>query len=509
MRQKLVATLLTLGVTAACAAPLPSAMLAPTADIQTSAARNRNVMAWTDEVMYFIVTDRFFNGDRSNDKNVEPGNEWGYHGGDVAGVTQKLDYLKGLGVTTLWLTPWTDNDDKPLTIDGGKKLWGFHGYWPKDLQQVDEHLGRMETVRTFVNEAHRRGMKVMMDYVINHTGYEHPWGKNRKNPKDPHHTWFNQMGDIRNYDDPYQVVRGDLAGLPDWDQDKPEVASYLIDNASWWVQQTGVDGLRVDAVKHVDHRFVQQFAREIKTRFPGKMLLGEVLHGDPNVVASYLRDGFDSMFDFPLYYGITDVFAKGQSARRLGSLFAQDGAYPDGTFLTPFIDNHDVPRFMSMANGNGKDRLKGALTFTLTVRGMPCIYYGTEAGLKGAGDPSNRADMPWNNLDADLTAHIKKLTAIRKQHEPLRKGKQLEMWQDEDLYAYSRQSGKDEVIVALNVSDHQQSRKVPLRAESQLPSGTQLTDLLSGKTVTVEGRHLSITLPPRSQMVLAVTSRKR
>lgn len=509
MRHKLLATLLTTVVTAACAAPLPALRQGVTADLQATASRNSRVMNWTDEVMYFIVTDRFFNGDRSNDLNTEPRNEWGYHGGDIAGVIQKLDYLKSLGVTTLWLTPWTDNDDKPLTIDGGKKLWGFHGYWPKDLQAVDEHLGRMETVRSFVGEAHRRGMKVLMDYVINHTGYEHPWGKNRKDPKDPHHDWFNQFGDIRNYDDPYQVVHGDLAGLPDWNQDNPLVSRYLIDNANWWVQQTGVDGLRVDAVKHVDHAFLRQFSREIKGKNPNMMLLGEVLHGDPNVVASYLRDGFDTMFDFPLYYGITDVFGKGQSARRLGSLLGQDGTYPSGTFMTPFIDNHDVPRFMSQAGANGKDKLKGALTFTLTVRGMPCIYYGTEAGLKGAGDPANRADMPWNNLDPDLTAHIKRLIAIRKQYEPLRKGQQLEMWQDEDVYAYSRKSGKDEVIVAMNVGDRPQTRTIPLRAESQMADGTPLTDLLGGKGVTVDNHKLMVTLAPRSQAILAVAARRR
>jgi alpha-amylase len=508
MRQKLVATLLTVAATAACAAPL-QVRPAMTGDLQATASRSRSVMNWTDEVMYFIVTDRFFNGDRSNDLNAEPRNEWGYHGGDIAGVTQKLDYLKSMGVTTLWLTPWTDNDDTPLTLDGGKKLWGFHGYWPKDLQAVDEHLGRMETVRSFVSQAHNRGMKVLMDYVVNHTGYQHPWGKNRKNPKDPHHDWFNQFGDIRNYDDDYQVVHGDLAGLPDWNQDNPEVARYLIDNANWWVQQTGVDGLRVDAVKHVDHKFWRQFTREIKGKNPNMMLLGEVLHGDPNVCASYLRDGFDTMFDFPLYYGITDVFGRGQSARRLGSLLGQDGSYPDGTFMTPFIDNHDVPRFMSVAGANGKERLKGALTFMLTVRGMPCIYYGTEAGLKGSGDPANRADMPWNNLDADLSAHIKRLISIRKQYAPLRKGAQLEMWQDEDVYAYSRLSGKDEVIVAMNVGDKPETRSIPLRAESQLTNGTQLTDLLGGKGVAVNGRRISVTLPPRSQVVLAVNSSRR
>jgi alpha-amylase len=509
MRHRIWATLLTMAVTAACAAPLPMALNAPSADLQATAARSRKVTNWTDEVMYFIVTDRFFNGDRSNDKNVEPRNEWGYHGGDIAGVIQKLDYLKSMGITSLWLTPWTDNDDVPLVIDGGKKLWGFHGYWPKDLEAVDEHMGRMETVRTFVAEAHRRGMKVMMDYVVNHTGYEHPWGKARKDPKSPHHKWFNQFGDIRNYDDPFQVVHGDLAGLPDWDQDNPEVTRHLIDNASWWVKQTGVDGLRVDAVKHVDHKFWRQFTKEIKGRHPNMMLLGEVLHGDPGVCASYLRDGFDTMFDFPLYYGITDVFGRGHSARRLGSLLKQDNAYPDGTFMTPFIDNHDVPRFMSVAGANGKERLKGALTFTLTVRGMPCIYYGTEAGLKGAGDPSNRADMPWNNLDPDLTAHMKRLIAVRKQIPALRQGSQLEMWQDEEVYAYSRQSGKEEVIVALNVSDRPQTRKIPLRAESQLASGTALTDVLGGKGVTVDGKQITVTLPPRGQAVLTIGSRKR
>lgn len=507
MRHKLLATMMTLGVTAACAAPMPQLM--GSAQSAVSATSRVKSNTWTDEVMYFIVTDRFNNGDRSNDRNVEPSNEWGYHGGDIAGVIAKLDYLKSLGVTTVWLTPWVDNDDTPLALDGGKKLWGFHGYWPKNLEAVDEHLGSMALTRTFVQEAHRRGMKVMQDHVLNHTGYQHPWGKNRKDPKDPHHSWFNQHGEITNWDDPFQMVYGDLAKLPDWNQDNPEVSKYLIDNASWWVKQTGVDGLRVDAIKHVDHKFWRQFTSEIKSRHPNLMLLGEVLHGDPKVVSSYMRDGFDSMFDFPLYYGITDVFAKGASARKLGNLLAQDNTYPDGSFLTPFIDNHDVPRFMSQAGSNGKERLKGALTLTLTIRGMPCIYYGTEGALKGAGDPSNRADMPWNNLDADLTAHIKRLTGLRKQFPVLAKGRQLEMWQDDQVYAYSRQEGKEEAIVVLNTGDRPITRKISVRAESMLTDGTQLTDQLGGPGVSIDRGTLTVTLPARQQAIFTPGASRR
>ncbi|MBC7543428.1 MAG: cyclomaltodextrinase C-terminal domain-containing protein [Candidatus Sericytochromatia bacterium] len=509
MRHKWVAMLVTLGVTAACAAPLPQ--LASNAQSVQVASSRVKANTWTDEVMYFIVTDRFNNGDRSNDKDVEPNNEWGYHGGDIAGVIAKLDYLKAMGVTTVWLTPWIDNDDIPLNLSGGRKLWGFHGYWPKDNQAVDEHLGTMATARSFVQEAHKRGMKVMQDVVLNHTGYQHPWGKGHKDPQDPHYNWFNHMGDIKNWDDPFQSVHGDLAGLPDWNQDIPEVSNYLIDNANWWVKQTGVDGLRVDAIKHVDHAFWRKFTSGVKSQNPNLMLLGEVLHGDPNVVAGYMRDGFDSMFDFPLYYGITDVFARGQSARKLGSLLGQDGAYPDGSFLTPFIDNHDVPRFMSVAGNNGKERLKGALTLTLTVRGMPCIYYGTEAGLKGGGDPENRADMPWNNLDADLTAHIKRLTSLRKQFPALGNGKQLEMWQDDQVYAYSRQAASEEVFVVINTGDRPVTRKIQLRAESKLADGTRMTDQLGGQSIAVDGHSISVTLPARQQAILTVgtAARKR
>lgn len=488
--------LLAVGV-AACVPPV-----ARPASETVQAATLRSKSAWQNEVLYFIVTDRFANGNRRNDRDVEPANPTGYHGGDLDGVIGKLDYLKDLGVTTLWLTPWVDNDDQVLAVDG-KRLWGYHGYWPKDLKQVDEHLGDLATVRRLVNEAHRRGLQVMQDYVVNHTGYQHPWGKARKDPASPYHGWFHQFGDIRNWDDPWQMVHGDLHGLPDWRHANPETARYLIDDAKWWVQQTGVDGLRLDAVKHVDRDFWRRFNREVRTVKPDLMLLGEVLHGDVGVCADYMRDGFDSLFDFPLYYGITDVFARGQSARRLAGLLAQDDKYPANSFLTNFIDNHDVPRFLSVAGDRGVERLQAALSFIFTIRGMPSLYYGTEAGLKGGDDPYNRPDMDWQRGEPRLKGHIQRLAEIRRRLSPLRQGRQLEMWQDDQVFAFSRLEGTQEVIVIHNTSEQPITRRMPLRAESRLADGTRLVDHLSNQATVVSERSLTVTIPPLQARILA------
>lgn len=454
-------------------------------------------VAWRDEVVYFVVTDRFANGDRQNDTQIEPNNPVGYHGGDLAGVIAKLDYLKSLGVTALWLTPWADNDDAPLDTDKGM-MWGYHGYWPKDLRGVDEHVGNLALVRQLVQQAHARGIKVLCDYVVNHVGYKHPWALNRQDPRSPHHAWFHHYGKVKDYEDPWWSEHGELHGLPDFNQDHPPVRDYLIETADWWVKQTGIDGLRIDAVKHVNRDFWPVFTQAMSHTF----LVGEVLHGDPRVVAGYFDAGLPALFDFPLYYAMIDTFAKEGSATRLGDILGQDARYPGDRLMFPFLDNHDVPRFLHLAGANGRDKLKLALTFLMSVRGVPTVFYGTEAGLSGGGDPDNRPDMVWHDQDPELLGHVRSMTAMRRQIEPLRRGKQLEVWQDRDTYAFSRHSSQGEALCVFNPSASPQRRRMPLRAESQWQEGQWLTDYLSGRPVQVRQGHITVELPARSALVL-------
>jgi alpha-amylase len=289
--------------------------------------------------------------------------------------------------------------------------------------------------------------------------------------------------------------------------ENPAVIKFLEDEWSKWVTRTGIDGFRMDTVKHVPIPFWAQFNQTMRRRAKSDfLLLGEVLHGSVDYMAPYIRQGqFDSLFDFPMYFTMTDVFARGQSMRKLGERLRQDGAYQDPSLLTTFIDNHDVPRFLSVANHDER-RLRLALAFLMTARGIPSVYYGTEIGMDGAGEPENRQDMAFG-ANPKLTSYVKSLTALRRELGPLRRGRMLEMWQDDAVYAFSRVGGdhgrtRDEVIVALNNSDRHVQITMPLRAESAIASGTRLRDRLGGGEVVVTDRHVTLKLGPKQAQVL-------
>lgn len=398
---------------------------------------------------------------------------------------------------------------------GGKMqgIWGYHGYWFKDFYKMDEHLGSLAKMKELVQQAHQRGIKILLDVVANHTDYDHPYAKDRKNPKSPYHGWFNHYGVIKNFDDQWWVENGELAELPDLNQNNPAAAKYIIDAMKWWAQQTGVDGFRIDTVKHVYRSFWQQFNQAMHQHSGSQfMLLGEIYDGRPEFMANYLNEGMDSAFDFPLYYAIKDTFGQGQSMRRLGEVFGKDGAYANAQMLSPFIDNHDVPRFLHSAGSDGRRNLMQAMALIMTIRGFPTLYYGTEVGLPGGPDPDNRRDMDFNR-DPELRQYLKQLIQIRKSQRALRRGRQLEMWQDNDVYAFTRltEVAQEEVICAFNNREQPQTRTIPMRQESPLKgTQTQLTNLLNPQDqVTIQNGSIQIRIPPKSVVMYRVASRTR
>ncbi|MEB3221979.1 MAG: alpha-amylase family glycosyl hydrolase [Candidatus Sericytochromatia bacterium] len=477
--------------------PLPGLARKASAGVEAS-KRGKQLTRWRDEVIYFVLTDRFHNGDRGNDRAVRPRDPHAYHGGDFAGLIQKLPYIKDLGATAIWITPVQDNREDAF-VD---KYWGFHGYWITDFNRVDEHLGDEALLRRLVAEAHKMGIKVMLDIVVNHAGYGAPITLDPAK-KD----WFHHNGNINNWNDQYQLENHDIHGLPDFNTENPAVLDFMARTWTDWAERSGVDGYRVDTVKHVPIPFWRQFNTRLAQHTGSDFLmLGEVLNGDPNYVAPYTREGrFDTVFDFPMYFTMTDVFARGQSMRKLGERLRQDGAYQDPSLLTTFIDNHDVPRFLSVANHDER-RLRLALAFLMTARGIPSVYYGTEVGMDGAGEPENRQDMAFG-ANPKLTSYVKNLTALRRELSPLRRGRMLEMWQDDAVYAFSRVGGdhgrtRDEVIVALNNSDRHVQVTMPLRAESAIAPGTRLRDRLGGGEVVVTDRRVTLKLGPKQAQVL-------
>ena len=441
-----------------------------------------------NDVMYLLMPDRFANGDTTNDEpEVSRGildrrhpRRW--HGGDLAGVRQRLPYLKALGVTAIWMNPIYDNTDEidRKEIADGQPTTAYHGYHARDYYAVDERFGDVASFKALVDEAHRHGIKIIADMVANHTGAYHPWVADSPTP-----TWYNGTAErhLNNtwqtwtLADPYatpDVRRETLDGwfinlLPDLNQNDPEVARYLIQNTLWWIGMSGMDGIRQDTWPYVPRTFWRDWMAAIKRQYPTVDVVGEVLDGDPTMIAFFeggrvkhdgIDDKVDALFDFPLFFALRNAFAQGQPLRQVAHMLSRDRLYRDPSSLVTLIGLHDVNRFMG-ERGATTEGLKLAFTFMLTTRGTPLIYYGDEIALPGGGDPDNRRDFPggWpgdprNAFDSagrsaaeqDVWAHVQKLTRLRAQRADLR-GKSTEnLHVGDQTWVYRR----GRTVVALN-----------------------------------------------------------
>lgn len=505
-----------------------------------------------EDLIYLIMPDRFANGDPAND---DPAKSRGlhdrarpryYHGGDLRGVIQRLPYLKDLGVTALWLTPWYDNHDhlnEREKYDAGNKLdqvngapiTDYHGYGATDHYAVDEHLGDLATLRELVDTAHAQGLKVIQDQVANHVGPYHPWVHDPPTP-----TWFNgtvehhlantwQTWTVPDPHSPPAHQRATLEGwfidlLPDLNQHDPECARYLIQNALWWVDTAGLDGVRQDTLPYVPRTFWHDWSAALKREHPHLTLLGEMFDGDAAKVSFFqggrprfdgVDSGLDALFDFPLFYQVKNAFAGGKSLRPIAETLGRDHLYINPDNLVTFAGLHDVDRFLNTPGAN-RSGLKLAFTFLLTTRGIPLIYYGDEIGLPGGGDPDNRRDFPGGWAEdaqnafaaASRTAaqnevfeHVRKLAALRKEFVPLRRGRLVQLAVNDPTYAYARVTGREIVIVVFNNDLIPQTVDVPVEALG-LVDGTKLTDRLGGAGGTVHNQQLHLILPPRSSAIL-------
>lgn len=456
---------------------------------------NRN---WRDEVIYFLLTDRFHDGNTTNNHGVDKSNLNRWHGGDLQGLIDKLDYVKSTGSTAMWITPTMANQDSFVDSDG------YHGYWVTDYYNVDKHLGDMAKFKELVDKAHDKGLKVILDIPLNHVAWEHPMYKsNGDTPGGNKYDWFHHNGDVKDWDSDWQLENCSIFGLPDMAQENPEVIRYLIDAAKFWVD-TGIDGFRLDAVRSVPMSFWKQFDREIH-QYAGKdfLLIGEYFHGDPSRYQGFKGSDMDSLVDYPLYYTLDETFAKGGSMKALAERLDQANAsYPDPSMMGIFLDNHDTHRFLTQAGGD-KEKLKLALSFEMTVNRMPITYYGTETGMQSDGhgwSETSRKDMDFEG-HPDLQAHFQALTSVRNNCLALRQGNLLEMWRDDQVFAFDRLHAESEALVALNNGAGPQTRDLPLRAESRLKDGAVLKDMMSGDLVMVKNGNVHVDLPARSAAI--------
>lgn len=447
------------------------------------------VRKWKDDSIYFLLTDRFQDGDPQNNMGVNKDDINRWHGGDLQGVIDKLDYIRDTGATAIWITPPMANQDTFVDSDG------YHGYWPVDHFSTDKHVGTMEKFNEFVEKAHEKGLKILLDIPLNHVAWEHPF-KNDPNKQD----WFHHNGDVTDWNNDWQSENCSIFGLPDLAQENPAVEKYLIEVGKFWAK-TGVDGFRLDAVKNVPISFWNKFNKEMH-EVAGKdfYLVGEYYHGDPTRFAQFQNGDMDGLVDYPLYYTLDDVFAKGGSMRQLANRMEEcDRNYPRPEMMSVFLDNHDTKRFLTKAGGD-ESKLKLALAFAMTINRIPTIYYGTEVGMQSDSSgwsETSRRDMEFGK-NPELLAFTQKLGAIRNDSVALREGKRLEMWQDDQIYAFGRVAEGGEAVVVLNNSPDSQTREIPVRPESKIRDGTVLKEVLTGQTVTVENGRIRSQLGGKS-----------
>lgn len=506
------------------------------------------------DVMYLIMIDRFSDGDPANNDPpqslgiYERKNKFYYHGGDLQGVIDRLPYLKDLGVTAAWLTPWYDNYDHPNQIElkEDKPSTGFHGYNPQDFYAVEEHFGTLAKLRELVERAHRSGIKIIQDEVVNHTGPYHPWVDDPPTP-----TWFNgtKGNHLKNVfqtwvlHDPRadeKLKRETMEGwfldfLPDLNQKDPEVSRYLIQNTLWWIGTTGLDGIRMDTWQYVPNTFWHDWNAALKREFPNFKVVGEVKDGD-TVHTSFFQggtvrfdgvdSGLDSLLDFPLFYPIRHAFAEGHNVDEIPKTLAKDYLYNNSEILVTLLGGHDDGRFMS-ENGATLAGLKLANAFVLTTRGVPQLYYGDEIAMTGPDEPTTRGDFPGGfpgdkrnafskegrtKEEEDLFQYIRKLTHLHTELEPLRRGALINLYVSDQQYVYARKIhprvgevvfNSDSAIVVVNNDSKAATIEFDVEPVG-LSDGEDLRDQLDLRNeVQVKDRHLRVTVSARSAAIFA------
>ena len=435
------------------------------------------------DLIYFIMTDRFYDGDESNNKfkDVNTNNPKAYHGGDLKGIIAKLDYIKSLGATAIWITPVAENTEG-----------GYHGYWINDFYKVDPHLGSIDDLKDLVKEAHKRGIKVLLDYVVNHTSPDSQMVKEK--PAD----WFNPKKNIVNWNNQEEIEAGWIYGLPDLNQNNPEVKSFLIENALWWINETSIDGMRLDTVKHVPKSFWNEFSNAIKANYPDFYLLGEVWNDNPRYLEQYHQLGIDGITDYPLFKGIRSAFTRFGKADTLVNAIKQREIYSNPDINGIFIDNHDNKRLITNAGENGQKYLKQALAFIMTYPSIPIIYYGTEIGMEGGDDPYNRKDMNWEpTKDSEVLAFYKQLANLRNRNTAIKEGSIELLDYDSYFFSYIRKKDDKAVVVIMNLQSKEKG--VVINIPTQAPS---FKNLLTSKTYDVKDNKLQVTLQPFDILLL-------
>ena len=468
------------------------------------------------DVIYLIMPDRFADGDTAN--NVVKGtlDEYniddpsGRHGGDIQGIIDHLNYIKNLGVTTIWLTPVIENNTRI----------SYHGYSATDMYKVDPRFGTNALYKKLVEDAHAEGLKCILDHVSNHISIDHPWIKDL-----PFKDWIH--GTVKHH----QISRNDKLAfadihrdsstiinttegwftddMPDLNQSDPYLSNYLIQNTIWWVESTGVDGIREDTYPYCDQKYMAKWGKVILTEFPKLNIVGEVFTGDAVFLSSFQTHTFyprtydsylPAITDFASYDAYT-AFLKGNAGLNgIYQVFAKDFIYANPNNLVTFIDNHDVARAFLQANGNVK-KFKMALLMLLTTRGIPALLYGTEIGIKGGRDDGLiRTDFPGGfpgdkqnaftsegrtSEQNDIYNFVHNLLLLRDKHEALSTGKLIEFPPYNKLFVYFKKNSSEKFMAILN--NNSEERMVNLKDYAdQFKNIKKMKNLTTGETFNIK-----------------------
>jgi cyclomaltodextrin glucanotransferase len=480
------------------------------------------------ETIYFIVVDRFHDGDSENSEGPNPelydpeAKDWGkYWGGDLQGIIDKLDYLKDMGVTALWLTPLFEQVEALFVEQAA-----IHGYWIKDFKRLnprfigkDENPSLNQTQETkdtafdrLIAELHKRKMKFILDIVCNHSNPDFSGKKGELYDdgvkiadfnEDKNH-WYHHYGEVTDWEDEWQVQNCELSGLATFNENNPEYRNYIKAAIKQWLDR-GVDALRVDTVKHMPIWFWQEFNADITTHRPDVFIFGEWIYSDPRNDRSveFANESGMSILDFGLCVALREALAKGAEGgfHLIQDVLDLDHRYYGATELITFIDNHDMPRFQSL--NPDPEMLKLAVNLIMTTRGIPCLYYGTEQYLhddtEGGNDPYNRPMMKNWDTDSPIYRDVRLLSGLRRLNPALPMGSQWSKYLNPDVYCYVRRYRDSVVFVAMNRGD-----AVTLEAvDTELPDGEH-TDVLSRRKVEVkDGMLQDLELGAREVMIFS------
>lgn len=497
----------------------------------------------SSDVIYLIVPDRFSNGDKENDnvqgylEKADRSNPDGRHGGDIKGIMNHLDYIRDLGATAVWFTPLLENN---------MAKYSYHGYSITDYYKIDPRFGSKEDYVALSNALHEKGLKLIMDMVFNHCGSNHWW---MKDP--PAKDWFNEFPEFTRSSfrsstvtDPYRSQYDSIHFLkgwfdntmPDLNQHNPFLARYLIQNSIWWIEFAGLDGIRQDTYPYCFKDFMSEWDKEVLSEYPNFNIVGECWSAYPDGIAYWQKNSLNkehfntnlpSVFDFAMYDALKLSFNEKDTWNtgilRLYEILSRDFNYPDPTHIVVFADSHDANRYLATQDQDVR-KLKMAMAFILTTRGIPLVYYGTEVlqttEKDKDGDGYKRADFPggWTtdsingftgkNLSPgqiEMKSFLSRLLNWRKNKDVIQTGKLKHFVPKDGVYTYFRYNTTDCVMVCIN-NNEKDTKTLDSKTYSEFLDHYQSgEDVLTGQTFNDLS---NITIEPKSARIIQLKSKK-